>query len=50
MARKVYDYCFEHGVMIRPVTNTIVLSPPLVISETKIDTLFSTITAGLRAV
>jgi beta-alanine--pyruvate transaminase len=48
MAKTVYDYCFERGVLIRPVANTIVLSPPLVISETEIDTLFSTIAAGLK--
>ena len=49
MAKKVYDFCFERGVLIRPVANTIVLSPPLVISETEIETLFSTIADGLRA-
>jgi beta-alanine--pyruvate transaminase len=49
MAKKVYDYCFEQGVLIRPVANTIVLSPPLVISEQEIDMLFSAITAGLKA-
>ncbi|WP_116285549.1 aminotransferase class III-fold pyridoxal phosphate-dependent enzyme [Rhizobium sp. LCM 4573] len=48
MARKVYDYCFERSVLIRPVANTIVLSPPLVISEAEIDTLFSTIANGLK--
>ncbi len=49
MAKKVYDFCFERGVLIRPVANTIVLSPPLVISETEIETLFSTIADALRA-
>jgi beta-alanine--pyruvate transaminase len=48
MARKVYDYCFEQGVLIRPVANTIVLSPPLIVSEAEIDTLFSAITDGLK--
>lgn len=48
MAKKVYDYCFEQGVLIRPVANTIVLSPPLIISEAEIDTLFSAITDGLK--
>lgn len=47
LARKVYDYCFEHGVLIRPVANTIVLSPPLVISQTEIETLLNTIADGL---
>jgi beta-alanine--pyruvate transaminase len=49
MAKKVYDHCFERGVLIRPVANTIVLSPPLVISETEIEMLFSTIGAALRS-
>nr|WP_197995236.1 aminotransferase class III-fold pyridoxal phosphate-dependent enzyme [Neorhizobium galegae] len=49
MAKKVYDYCFERGVLVRPVANTIVLSPPLVISETEMDMLFSTIAMSLRS-
>lgn len=48
MAKKVYDFCFERGVLVRPVANTIVLSPPLVISEAEIATVFSTIAAGLK--
>ncbi|GHC72963.1 aminotransferase class III-fold pyridoxal phosphate-dependent enzyme [Limoniibacter endophyticus] len=49
IAKKVYDYCFERGVLIRPVANTIVLSPPLIISEEEIDVLFSTLAAALEA-
>jgi beta-alanine--pyruvate transaminase len=48
MVKTVYDYCFERGVLIRPVANTIVLSPPLVISEQEIDVLLSTIASGLK--
>ncbi|WP_440412059.1 aminotransferase class III-fold pyridoxal phosphate-dependent enzyme [Neorhizobium petrolearium] len=48
MAKKVYDFCVERGVLVRPVANTIVLSPPLVISEAEIATVFSAIAAGLK--
>ncbi|WP_117193151.1 aminotransferase class III-fold pyridoxal phosphate-dependent enzyme [Rhizobium terrae] len=48
IVRKVYDFCFARGVLIRPVANTIVLSPPLVISEMEIEMLFSMIADGLK--
>lgn len=50
MARKVHDYCFERGVLVRPVANTIVLSPPLVIAREEIETIFSTIAEALRSI
>ncbi|HEV7323142.1 MAG TPA: aminotransferase class III-fold pyridoxal phosphate-dependent enzyme [Ensifer sp.] len=49
LARKVYEHCFEHGVLVRPVANTIVLSPPLTIGEDEIETIFATIEAALKA-
>jgi beta-alanine--pyruvate transaminase len=35
--------CFEQGVLIRTTGDTIALSPPLIISEREIDTLFGTL-------
>ncbi|HEV7304732.1 aminotransferase class III-fold pyridoxal phosphate-dependent enzyme [Ensifer sp.] len=49
LARKVYEYCYEHGVLVRPVANTIVLSPPLTIGEGEVEMIFATIEAALKA-
>ncbi len=44
-----HEHCFEHGVLVRPVANTIVLSPPLTIGEHEVETIFATIEAALKA-
>ncbi|MGF6178440.1 adenosylmethionine-8-amino-7-oxononanoate aminotransferase [Ensifer sp. 4252] len=49
LAKKVYEFCFEKGVLVRPVANTIVLSPPLTIGEDEVETMFATIAAALKA-
>lgn len=49
LAKKVYDFCFANGLLVRPVANTLVLSPPLIIEEPEIETIFTTIAAGLKA-
>ena len=42
--------CFEAGVLIRTAGDTVMLSPPLVISPEQIETLVETIRAGLAKV
>lgn len=49
LAKKVYEFCFERGVLIRPVANTIVLSPPLTIGKDEVETIYATIAEALRA-
>jgi beta-alanine--pyruvate transaminase len=49
-AQAVAAHAFEHGVLVRPVGETIVLSPPLVIERTQIDELVQTVADALRAV
>jgi putrescine aminotransferase len=44
----VRDICIAHGLMVRGVRDSIVLSPPLVISEAEIDFLVATIDRALR--
>ncbi|WP_342358477.1 aspartate aminotransferase family protein [Terrarubrum flagellatum] len=44
----VASYCFEKGVLVRGAGDTIVLSPPLIINDSEIDRIFSTIADGLR--
>ncbi len=43
----VRDLCIENGVMIRAVRDTLVMSPPLVISHAEIDRLVGTIGRSL---
>ena len=41
--------CQKRGLLVRPVINMCVLSPPLIISESEIDTIFSILREGLEA-
>ena len=43
----VRDLCIEHGLMVRAVRDSIVMSPPLVISHDQIDQLVSTLRRAL---
>lgn len=49
-AFEVFLSCYENGVLVRSAGDSIVLSPPLIISEAQIDELFSAIRAAIRAV
>lgn len=40
-AQRVFKACLERGVIIRPIGNLIVLSPPLTLEKSHIDTLMS---------
>jgi beta-alanine--pyruvate transaminase len=42
--------CFEDGVLIRASGDTLLLSPPLVIQEAEIESVFASIRSALRAV
>ncbi|RAI00306.1 aspartate aminotransferase family protein [Acuticoccus sediminis] len=44
------ERAFEAGLMIRVTGDTIALSPPLIISEAEIETLFSTLETVLRTI
>jgi putrescine aminotransferase len=43
----VRDLCIKHGLMVRAVRDSIVMSPPLIISHAEIDRLVSTIRTAL---
>jgi putrescine aminotransferase len=45
----VRDLCIERGVMVRAIRDTIVMSPPLIISKVELDRLISVIRAALDA-
>jgi len=43
----VRDLCIKNGLMVRGVRDTIVMSPPLIITHAEIDQLVATIRAAL---
>jgi len=43
----VRDLCIKHGLMVRGVRDSIVMSPPLVISHAEIDRMVGTIRVAL---
>ena len=45
----VRDHCIERGLMVRGVRDSIVMSPPLIITEAEIDFMINTIAAALNA-
>lgn len=49
-ARKCADVCFDHGVFVRALGDTLVLSPPLVVEESQISQIRDAIAAGLKEV
>src|SRR5256714_1821876 len=48
-ALDVFIKCFERGVLVRQTCDIIALSPPLIIEQSQIDQIFSTLSAVLRA-
>jgi putrescine---pyruvate transaminase len=47
--QKIFDGAYAHNVMIRISGNTIILSPPLIISTSDVETVLAAIDAGLTA-
>jgi adenosylmethionine-8-amino-7-oxononanoate aminotransferase len=41
--------CYERGLIVRPLINVCVLSPPLIITEAQVDELVSKMRAGIIA-
>jgi adenosylmethionine-8-amino-7-oxononanoate aminotransferase len=50
VAKRVFDRCSERGLMIRPLGNWIVLSPPLTISQAQIDESVAALRGAIRDV
>jgi len=44
---EVAKRCYEKGAWVRPIGDSLVLSPPLIISEAEIKTLFGTIAEAI---
>jgi adenosylmethionine-8-amino-7-oxononanoate aminotransferase len=45
----IFHGCVERGVIVRPVGNRIILSPPLIVSEAECDTIISAISEAIAA-
>jgi adenosylmethionine-8-amino-7-oxononanoate aminotransferase len=50
VAKRVFERCRERGLMIRPLGNWIVLSPPLTISKAEIDESVTALRGAIRDV
>ena len=48
-ARAVANHCFENGIFVRAVGDTLILSPPLIINEEQIGQIADGIKNGIRA-
>ena len=50
VTHRIFKKCLELGVVVRPVGNVIVLSPPLIITKEQTDILFKAIEEGIKVV
>jgi adenosylmethionine-8-amino-7-oxononanoate aminotransferase len=41
------DYCFDHGVFLRALGDTLILSPPLIITEVQIAEIANVLTRAI---
>jgi len=48
-AMSIFRECFDNGVIIRTTGDTLAFSPPLVISDSEIETIVETVRTALRA-
>jgi adenosylmethionine-8-amino-7-oxononanoate aminotransferase len=44
----VRRHCLEHGLIVRAISDTIALSPPLVISESEVDHVADIVSGAVR--
>jgi len=49
-AMEIFQYCFDHGVMVRYTGDIIAIGPALVCDETEIEVIIETIRSAIRAV
>ena len=45
---RVFKHCLERGVVVRPVGNVIVLSPPLILSKEECDTIIDVLSESIK--
>ena len=50
VASRVFDKCMEKGLVIRPIVNLIVISPPLTLNEDEVINLLSIVTESIEEV
>ena len=50
ITNRVFKHCLERNVMVRPVGNTIVLSPPLILTKVECDTIVDVLHTSIEEV
>ena len=50
IGKRIADACRARGVILRPLGNTIGMSPPLIVTRAHVDTLVDVLRAGIEAV
>jgi len=50
VAKRVFERCMPMGLMIRPLGNMVVMSPPLILTREQIDEAVAILRAGIEAV
>ena len=48
-SQRIDEHCQKRGLVVRPIYNICVMSPPLIISETQIDDLVEILRSGIEA-
>lgn len=48
VANRIFDHCRKLGLIIRPIGNIIVMSPPLIITKEQIDTITETLRTSIE--
>ena len=48
VTNRVFKHCLEGGVVVRPVGNTIVISPPLILKEDECDTIINVLGESIQ--
>ena len=47
LAQRVFEICIKKGLVIRPIVNLIVISPPLTLTEQEVDSLLSIVKSAI---
>jgi adenosylmethionine-8-amino-7-oxononanoate aminotransferase len=50
VAKRIFERCMPMGLMIRPIGNQVVMSPPLILTRDQIDDAVRILRAGIRGV
>jgi adenosylmethionine-8-amino-7-oxononanoate aminotransferase len=49
VSERIFKFCIDRGVIVRPVGSRIIISPPLIFSSRDCDTLISALNESIMA-